>query len=58
LIAYSDGLFDSLQPSQIADQLEQLKVAVQESALTLNNDLQQWRQFLVDILPAQKEITA
>lgn len=54
LIAYNDGLFDSLQPSQIAGQLEKLKQALQESALTLNSDFQQWRQFFADNPVSQK----
>lgn len=55
LIAYNDGLFDPLQPSQVNSQLEQLKQAMQQSALGLNSDLQQWRQFLKDVLSYQKE---
>ena len=57
LIAYNDGLLDPFQPAQIAGKLEQLKRAVQESALTLTSDLQQWRQFLVDILAVTEETT-
>ena len=55
LIAYNDGLFDPLQASQIAGQLELLKRAVQESSLTLNSDLLQWRQFLVLVLSSRNE---
>ena len=57
LIAYNDGLLDPFQPAQIVGKLGQLKRAVQESALTLTSDLQQWRQFLVDILAVTEETT-
>ena len=57
LIAYNDSLLDPLQLDQIAGKLEQLKRAVQESTLTLTSDLQQWRQFLVDILAVTEETT-
>ena len=55
LIAYNEGLFDSFQLSQISEQMQVLKRAVQESALALNSDLLQWREFLVNVLSVQKE---
>ena len=51
LIAYNDGLFDPLLPSEISGQLQQLERAIHESTLVLNSDIQQWRQFLTDTLP-------
>ncbi len=54
LIAYNDGLFDSLQPAQIVGQLQQLKQAVHESSLALNSDLQAWRELLSDVVSDKK----
>lgn len=58
LIAYNDGLFDSLQPDQIVRQLDILKQAVQESPLALNSDVQHWREFLLDALSNAEKNTA
>lgn len=46
LIAYNEGLFDSLSSSDMRGQLETLQRAVDESSLSLNSDHTQWRQFL------------
>lgn len=51
LIAYNEGFFDQFLPSEITKQLQQLEQAIQKSALSLNSDLQQWRQFLNNALP-------
>ncbi len=58
LIAYNDGQFDSLQPAQIAGQLQQLKQTVQDSPLALNSDLQEWRQLLINLLADKKNSAA
>ncbi|OQK18584.1 ATP synthase subunit alpha [Methyloprofundus sedimenti] len=50
LIAYNDGLLDTLQPAQIAGELVRLKQTVKESPLALNSDLQEWRQLLINVL--------
>lgn len=50
LIAYNDGLFDSAQPSQIDGLLQQLQFVVEDSPLSLNSELAEWRQFLGEAL--------
>ncbi|MCK5355084.1 MAG: F0F1 ATP synthase subunit alpha, partial [Methyloprofundus sp.] len=55
LIAYNEGLLDHLQTAQIGVQLQQLQQAVQQSALSLNSDLQHWQQFLENALPHQND---
>ncbi|MDF1583299.1 MAG: F0F1 ATP synthase subunit alpha [Methyloprofundus sp.] len=58
LIAYNDGLFDTLQPAQIVEQLHVLKQSVQASPLVLNSDLQEWRQWLMSVLADKKASAA
>ncbi|WP_432648895.1 F0F1 ATP synthase subunit alpha [Methylomarinum roseum] len=55
LIAYNNGLFDPLKPSQIDEQMERLQIAVDESVLSLNSDLEQWRRFLADVLTPNED---
>ncbi len=55
LIAYNEGLFDQLQPSDIPEKLEQLSRTVNESLFSLNSDLQQWRTFLAETLSTERE---
>ncbi len=52
LIAFNDGLFAPRQPSQAVKQMELLQIEVDESSLSLNSDLAQWRKFLSDALPS------
>lgn len=49
LLAYNDGLFKPLQPKQIKEKLQNLRLAIEDTTLSLSSDLSQWRQFLAEI---------
>ena len=44
MVAYNEGLFDSLATSAIPDRLRHLAERVAQSALTLSDSREQWQQ--------------
>lgn len=50
MLAFNEGLFDALVPGAIAERLRRIGEHIAQSALTLGDDREKWRQALVDWL--------